>query len=302
MAIAANSQDPEFLEAYGQRPHADLHSKAAAGVMNLAMDEFYALPDKKTHRTVLGKGANFEYWYSGWLMNTAKRMGWNMEQTSEAVKGYAETFKVAEQWRQGIIAEIQQRGVIQLPDGHTRVRFEATEEWFDMIWEAFTSFGSEAILNFAREAMRRIQRRSYNQAVNFSIQGLCAALAKKTILRTIDESKKANFKARFMLLIHDELLFSVPRKEAAAFCDFLYEQMIQDSDLLQGVKIDSSVAVGYTFQPFDKDLAPYGQIELMELQDGIPCIHPENVGERASKEDRDAIINYLTIGRMTATA
>ena len=78
--------------------------------------------------------------------------------------------------------------------------------------------------------------------------------------------------------------------------------MIQDSDLLQGVKIDSSVAVGYTFQPFDKDLAPYGQIELMELQDGIPCIHPENVGERASKEDRDAIINYLTIGRMTAAA
>ena len=302
VAIAANSQDPEFLEAYGQRPHADLHSKAAAGVMKIAMGEFYALPDKKLHRTVLGKGANFEYWYSGWLMNTAKRMGWNMEQTSEAVKGYAETFKVAEQWRQGIIAEIQQRGVIQLPDGHTRVRFEATEEWSDMIWEAFTSFGSEAILNFAREAMRRIQRRSYNQAVNFSIQGLCAALAKKTILRSVVEAKAAQFKARFMLLVHDELVWSVPRKEAATFCDFLYEQMIQDSELLQGVKIDSSIAVGYTYQPFNKEQAPYGQIELMEMDDGVPCIHPERIGEKATEQEREDIINYLTIGRMTAAA
>ena len=302
VAIAANSQDPEFLEAYAQRPHADLHSKAAAGVMNLDIDEFMALPDKKTHRTVLGKGANFEYWYSGWLMNTGKRMGWNMEQTADAVRGYADTFKVAEQWRQGVIAEIQQRGVVQLPDGHTRVRFEATDEWSDMMWEAFTTFGSDAICNFGREAIRRIQRRSYNQAVNFSIQGLCAALAKQTILRTVEEAKKAEFKARFMLLVHDELLFSVPRVEAAKFCDFLYEQMIQDTDLLPGVKVDSSVAMGYTFQPYDPVLAPYGQIELMEIQKGVPVIPEECWGEKASPSQRDDIINYLTIGRMTAAA
>lgn len=300
VAIAANSQDPEFLEAYKQRPHADLHSKAAAGVMGLSVEDFSQLEDKKTHRTVLGKGANFEYWYSGWLMNTAKRMGWSMEQTAEAVKGYANTFKVAEQWRQNVINEIQQRGVIQLPDGLTRVRFEATEEWSEMMWEAFSSFGSDAVLNFAREAMRRIQRRSFNQAVNFAIQGLCAGLAKRTILRTVEEAKKAEFKARFMLLIHDELLFSVPRKEVAAFCDFLYEQMIQDTDLLPGVAIDSSVAIGYTFQPFDKDSAPYGQIELMEIQKGVPCVPKEAWETKATPILRDNIINYLTICRMAA--
>lgn len=290
------------MEAYKQRPHADLHSKAAAGVMGLTVEDFSQLEDKKTHRTVLGKGANFEYWYSGWLMNTAKRMGWTMEQTAEAVKGYANTFKVAEQWRQNVINEIQQRGVIQLPDGLTRVRFEATEEWSEMMWEAFSSFGSDAVLNFAREAMRRIQRRSFNQAVNFAIQGLCAGLAKKTILRSVVEAKAAQFKARFMLLVHDELIWSVPRKEAATFCDFLYEQMIQDSELLQGVKIDSSIAVGYTYQPFNKEYAPYGQIELMEMDDGVPCIHPERIGEKATEQEREDIINYLTIGRMTAAA
>ena len=69
--------------------------------------------------------------------------------------------------------------------------------------------------------------------------------------------------------------------------------MIQDSDLFPNVKIDSSVAVGYTFQPFDSVQAPYGQIELHEIQKGVPCIPKERWEERASNEERDTIINYL---------
>ena len=302
VAIAANSQDPEFLEAYATRPHRDLHSKAAAGVLTLSLEEFAELPDKKDKRTVLGKGANFEYWYSGWLMNTAKRMGWTLSETAEAVKGYAQTFSVAESWRQGVISEIQNKGVIQLPDGHTRVRFEATAEWTDMIWEAFVSYGSEAILNFAREAMRRIQRRSFNQAVNFSIQGLCAALAKQTILRLVQRMKDEGLSSRFMLLIHDEILVSSKREDAAKTCDIIYEEMIKDTPLLSNVSLDSSVAIGYTFQPFDPEKAPYGQIELMEIQKGVPCIAIDRVGEKATMQERESIINYLTTGRMMTAA
>lgn len=294
VGVAANSQDPEFLKAYGQRPHDDLHSTAAAGVMGLTMEEFAALVDKKEMRTVLGKGANFEYWYSGWLMNTAKKMGWDLEKTAEATKGYAEKFWVAEKWRLSVQEQVQNYGFIKLGDHHTRTRFEATFEWSEMFLEVFQSFDSEAVMCFAREAMRRITRRSLNQAVNFAIQGMCAALAKRTILRVNKEMKEAEFKARFLLLIHDELLFSVPKAEAAAFCDFLYEQMIQDSDLFPNVKIDSSVAVGYTFQPFDPEKAPYGQIELMEVQKGVPVVPETSWGNKASVEERDSIIKYLT--------
>lgn len=293
VGVAANSQDPEFLKAYGQRPHADLHSTAAAGVLGITMEEFLALVNKKDMRTILGKGANFEYWYSGWLMNTAKRMGWDLDKTAEATRGYAEKFWVAEQWRLSVQAQVQNYGFIKLGDHHTRTRFEATLEWSELFIEAFQSFESEAVMNFAREALRRISRRALNQAVNFSIQGMCAALAKRTILRVNKELKEAGFKARFLLLIHDELLFSVPKSEAAAFCDFLYEQMIQDSDLFPNVKIDSSVAVGYTFQPFDSEKAPFGQIELMEIQKGVPCVDESSWGNKATVEERDAIINYL---------
>ena len=294
VGVGACSQDPEFLAAYAQRPHADLHSAAAAGVMKLSDAEFKALPNKKDMRTILGKGSNFEYWYSGWLMNTAKRMGWTLEETAEATKGYAEKFWVAEQWRLGVQQKVQNQGYVQLADHHTRTRFEATQEWFDMVMDVFMSYESEAIMCFAREAVRRIVRRSLNQAVNFTIQGMCAALAKRTIIRTVNKAQEQGFSARFMLLIHDELLFSVKKQEVAAFCDFLYNEMIQDSDLFPNVKIDSSVAIGYTFQPFHKEAAPFGQIELHEIQKGVACIPEDRWEERATDEERDLIIQYLT--------
>src|SRR5690606_38408524 len=134
------------------------------------------------------------------------------------------------------------------------------------MWQIFSSYGSSAVMNFAREAIKRIQRRSFNQGVNFAIQGLCAALAKQTILRVVNKAKEQNIPARFMLLIHNELLFSVPRKYSAQFCDFLYNEMIQDSEMFPNVKIDSSVAVGYTFQPFDAEKASYVQIGLKQMQ------------------------------------
>lgn len=296
VGVAACSQDPEFLKAYAQRPHDDLHSTAAAGVMKLSEAEFKELPNKKDMRTILGKGSNFEYWYSGWLMNTAKRMGWTLEETAEATKGYAEKFWVAEQWRLGVQQKVQNQGYIQLADHHTRTRFEATQEWFDMVMDVFMSYESEAIMYFAREAVRRIVRRSLNQAVNFTIQGMCAALAKQTILRGIVHAKAAGFKARFMTLIHDETVWSVPKSEAAAFCDFLYNEMIQDNFMFPNVKIDSSVAIGATFQPFDPDKAPFGQIELMEIQKGVSCVSEEHWGKKATVEVRDTIINYLIEG------
>lgn len=299
VGVAANSQDPEFLAAYGQRPHQDLHTAAAAGVLGLSIDDFKELPNKKDMRTVLGKGSNFEYWYSGWLMNTAKKMGWNLDQTAEAVRGYTSKFHVAESWRLDLIELLKRQGYLKIADHHVRTRFEATQEWFEMMWQVFDSYGNQAVTDFAREALRRIQRRSFNQGVNFSIQGLCAALAKQTILRVIKNAKDLKFAARFMLLIHDELLFSVPRVEAAKFCDFLYNEMIQDSPMFPNVKIDSSVAVGYTFQPFDKDKSPFGQIELHEIQKGVPVVAEDRWEQKATDAERDAIIKYLTIDRVT---
>ena len=40
----------------------------------------------------------------------------------------------------------------------------------------------------------------------------------------------------------------------------------------------------------------------MEIQKGVPCIAIDRVGEKATMQERESIINYLTTGRMMTAA
>lgn len=292
--IGEFSGDPEFAKAYGQLPHEDLHSAAAAGCMDMDLIEFHKHPDSKELRKNVGKGANFGYWYSGWLGTTAKNMGWDLERTKRAVDGYISRFYVGEQWRLGVIEEVCRKGFVELPDHHRRVRFEATERWAEIIRDVFDSFGSTAANNFARIAIRKIQQRAGNQAVNAMIQGSCATLAKRAILSMLNVLKEKAYDARFLCLIHDEVLFSVHKDHCIEVMDLLYGEMIQGRGVINDLKLDSSIAIGYTFQPYHPVKAPYGQIELMEMPKGLPCIPESRWGQRATDTERQQIVDYLS--------
>ena len=287
------SGDPVFKKAYGQRPHADLHSESAAGVMGITVEELKAMENYKELRTTRGKAASFEFPYSGWLANTGRRLGWTFEETKAAVEGFIEKFSVGVQWRNDTIALCQQQGYVQLPDSHTRIRYEATEQWAMDMLEVFRSYGSEAIEAFGKAAIRKIQKRAFNQAVNAMIQGTCGTLAKRTIL-DIEKDKPEALDARFMLLIHDELLYSVQKDSVLDFAEFLYFKMIDGQGLFKDLQLDSSLAIGYTFQPFNPDTAPYGQVELSEMPKGLPCIAEDRWGKKATRDEIQIIINYLT--------
>lgn len=293
MLIGEFSGDAEFAKAYGQRPHADLHSSAAAGVMQLSLEEFAALPNKKDMRAKLGKGSNFEYWYSGWLAKVGKEMGWDMEETQKAVKGYSSRFSGGESWRLGRQADVARDGFVELPDGHRRYRFEATQEWADSMRQKFAAYYDPAISIFGEHLIRRVQKRCGNQAVNADIQGSCATMAKRTLIALYALlAANQHIKARFMLLIHDEVLFSVHKDSVIEFMDLLYNEMIKGCGIINTLAVDSSLAIGRTFQPWTPE-ASSGQIELMEMQKGLPCVSPDRWGSRATTEERQAIVDWL---------
>lgn len=293
--IAAASKDPEFIKAYGQRPHADLHSSAAAGVLHMELEDFLKLPDKKDKRSVLGKGCNFEYWYSGLLMQTMDKAGWSMDEMWSAVNGYRDKFPTGERWRIGLINKANRNGKVQLPDHHIRYKYECTDEWARVMFDTFASFGSEALNNFARVVIKKIRNRSGNQIVNADVQGTCAALAKERILKLNKVIKEKGLDARFMLLIHDELVTSVHKDQAFEFIKIIYDVMIEDSIYFPDVKLDSSVAIGYNFMPFsNKGYGLYGQIELHEMNKDLACIDKSRWEKKATDGEILDIINYLT--------
>ncbi|CCV12889.1 DNA polymerase [Mesorhizobium sp. STM 4661] len=332
------SADPEFIKAFGQIPHQDLHAGAAADILSvdvpgLTEDIFKSLKDFKSEeefvehygqdmantnrlftdlkgqdlsidkaykywRTEVGKGANFNYWYSGFLGTIGERMGWSTEKTGKATERYRERFHVAERWRTDLIAEVQQNGFITLPDGHRRVRFEATHLWNDYFCSKFqypvdrdddqlTKFNS--IISWIA---RKIQKRAHNQAVNAYIQGSCATIAKRSIIR-IDNWKAdqgwADREARFLMPIHDELLYSVHKSIVPEFINGARGIMIDHPDMFRHCMLDASPSIGLTFEPWNPKNASLGQLELYEM----PEIGIGTPGGRASDDDVRGAVEYL---------
>lgn len=71
---------------------------------------------KKFWRTEIGKGSNFNYWYSGALSTVGDKMGWTSDQMWKATEKYRQRFPVAEEWRTNTILAGRNDGFIQLPD------------------------------------------------------------------------------------------------------------------------------------------------------------------------------------------
>lgn len=339
--IGEFSGDPAFIKAFGQIPHDDLHAGAAADILSVdvpGMDEakFKALKAfsnwddyrdnfgqdmtnynrlmtnlkgqpldigaaPKYWRTELGKGANFNYWYSGFLATIGERMGWDMDKTGEATKRYRERFSVAEMWRLNVIEQGKRDGFITLPDHHRRVRFEATQLWAEYFGSKFklTTDDPKDDLVFRYNAVwdyiiRKIQTRANNQLVNAYIQGSCATLAKRSIIRILKKARERGWDSRmfrFLMPVHDELVFSAHRSIAVEAVHLIRETMIDHPDMFTQCKLDASPSIGLTFEPFNpKKGILTGQVELFELP---PEVGVGNVNGRATDDEISGVVDYL---------
>ena len=305
--IGELSKDAGFRKAFGQLPFGDLHTDATVNCLQvtipeLTLDIFKKLhtmseddinainpkilitPDgkplspskaKKYWRTEVGKGANFNYFYSGALSTVGDKLGWAPEQMWAATERYRDTFPEAEQWRVDTIKRLQRDGYLTLPDGHRRVRFEATGEWAQFMQsqfdqrEALLKLPHRGLSTFGREVVKSIQTRANNQGVNALVQGTNATCAKRSAVRIVQKIKEQGLKARFMCAIHDELVFSVHRSQVVELITLAKEVMRNHPDIFETLKLDCTASVGRTFEPWDPKKAPLGQIELDEIQPGI---------------------------------
>lgn len=320
--IGEFSGDPEFAKVFGQLPYGDLHSGAAVDCLKvdpryewLTEEEFIndlkrgrnpmnrtlldfngkeMEPDKwvKFMRTEVGKTSNFGFWYSGALSTLAEKLGWNSETHWAAVEQYRKRFAVAESWRMSLINEVKSNGFITLPDGHRRVRYEATDQWQNQMFRKFNDVCPDPVMQrFAQLAVPRISRRANNQTVNSMIQGMCAALAKASILAI---RKRMDTKyARFMVSIHDELLFSVHRDYVPEFIPILREGMCSHPRYIKKLPLSVNVAIGRTFKPYDRANPAFSQIELDEAPVIENVIPVDFEGKSVPQDLYPQIVNWM---------
>lgn len=313
--IGEFSGDPEFARVFGQIPYDDLHSGAAADCLavktlpGLTEEEFLGFkrnlnPNnrelrhiksgelmtpkdffKLTRGTPVGKGANFNYWYSGALGTVGENLGWTTEEMWAGVDRYRNRFSVAEEWRVAQCDHISKYGFVELPDGHRRERFEATSQWWVAMQRKFMAQGGGTTMeNFSELFMKMAQTRARNQAVNAMIQGSCAGMAKQAILR-IRETADPRF-YRFMMPIHDELLFSVHKDYVLEFIVLMKAAMNNQPTFVKNLPLHCTVAIGKTFGVKD-------QIELDEANPIEGVIPQEYEGLPLPDSIVQKVVDYI---------
>jgi len=289
--IGGYSNDTNFVEAYGHRPHRDLHTKTAALMSEMSVKDFKKLPNAKQIRTDLGKPSNFGFWYSGSLRTVGATLGWDDNKIWQMSDIYRAGFAEAEEWRVGTINTVKRQGYVELPDHLRRYRFEATGLWAEMMQGKFDHL---SVSDFGRQCVRRIQARAGNQAVNALVQGLCATYAKRKLYRAMfKDIPRLGLRARVMTLVHDELVVSVHREDVFKAKDYLYELMIDGEGIFDNVVIDSSMAMGRNYLAFNADTNPKGLVELMEMDKNLPCIPETRWGQKATDNEVGLILDYM---------
>lgn len=288
--IGEESGDPTFAKVFGQIPHGDLHSETAAFLKNITVPELKKLEDYKDLRRDWGKVPNFGYWYSGALGQAAKLAGWSADVMWEKTDAYRQRFPVGEAWRVKTIQDARDTGIVHLPDGHTRIRFESTMEFQRIMQQKFNQYGP-AVAKFGEMVIKKIQARSGNQAVNSKIQGTCATLAKRSILRIRAAVKEAGLRVRFLFPVHDELVFSVHKDDVTKFIPILRRCMCEHDDIVKKMKLDVAVAIGFNYLGWGKDNL-VGQIELDECSK-LPIFGEELWGKKLAPEQYPEVLKYL---------
>ena len=273
-------------------PYQDLHSKAAAGGLGITLEEFKKLENYKVLRSDIGKGSNFNYWYSGALGTVADKMGWTSEEMWVKVDGYRSTFPEGEAWRLGTIEEAQLTGEVTLPDSHKRYRFEATKEWSTEMRRKFQRYGREIGL-FGELVIRKVRTRAGNQAVNSKVQGTGSTLAKRSILTMEKVIKIRGHRANFKFPCHDELIYSVHKDDVLAFCRDLRKVMNHHPKIITELELACTISVGNNYWAFDLTDNPYGQIELDELQWHVPGFEKDRWEQVLNEDEIQQVVDYL---------
>lgn len=325
--IGDQSGDEGFRKVYGQIPYGDMHSGSAVDALSiktlpgLTEEEFRefkfdrnpngrVLKDltgntltplkfyKWARGTPVGKGINFGYWYSGACSTVANNLGLSDDQHWELVDKYRARFPDAEAWRVGQQNQASSLGYVELPDGHRRTKFEATQAWREGMKNKFVDVtAAQAWLAYADVAIKKLQARARNQVVNAMIQGTCATLAKRSLLNLQKAVKEAgmrwNVDVRLMMPIHDELVFSVHKDLVVKFIPILRKAMTEHPDIVKTLPLHCTVAIGRTFRPFNYENPKLTQIELDEAQVIPGVIEKELEGTLLSEDKIKDILEYM---------
>ena len=183
--LAHLSGDPALVDAF--RAGGDVHARTASEVFGVPL----ASVDKEMRRRA--KAVNFGVVYGQTGFGLARGLGISQKEAQEFIKGYFSRYSGVKKWLDQTMLKAKQDGCVRTLLGRIR---------------RFPELASKN---------PRLRMGAERMAVNTPIQGGSADIIKKAMVDIHDRMAAQGRGARMLLQVHDELVFEVDKKHAAAF-------------------------------------------------------------------------------------
>lgn len=206
--LAHISQDEALLDAF--RHDQDIHRTTAAAVYSIPVEEV------TFNQRRFAKAVNFGLIYGMGAFRLARDSELTLAEAENYIKEYFERFPGIQRYLDETKATARQQGYVETLLGRRR--------YFPVL---------------KGSSNRQLIMRAEREAVNHPIQGTAADIIKLAMLE-LHKTLTADFRARLLLQVHDELLLEVPENELAAVQTLVVNTMSNAFKLDVPLKVEAN--------------------------------------------------------------
>ncbi len=209
--LAHICQDEALLNAF--REDQDIHRTTAAAVYSIPLEEV------SYNQRRFAKAVNFGLIYGMGAFRLARDSELTLAEAEDYIKAYFERFPGINRYLEETKKTAREKGYVETLLGRRRY---------------FPIFSVKGRVN------RQFEMRAEREAVNHPIQGTAADIIKIAMIR-LHETLTADYQARLMLQVHDELVLEVPDSEIEAVRPLVTETMSAAFELDVPLKVEASI-------------------------------------------------------------
>lgn len=208
--FAHYSQDPKLIEAFLKEE--DIHNRTAMEIFGLKEPSMVS-PDIRR----MAKAINFGIIYGMGPQKLSDELGIDLKLARSYIEAYYERYPGVLSYRKEMVERARKNGYVT------------------------TLFNRRRYLPNIYSENKGLAAEAERAAINTPIQGTAADLIKKAMVNLKERLRRENLRAKFLLQVHDELLFEVPSHELDKTIRTVKEEMEGVYDLRVPLKVD----VGY---------------------------------------------------------
>jgi DNA polymerase-1 len=207
--VAHVTGDPSLAEAFAN--HEDIHTRTAAGVYGVALDEVTREMRRKA------KEINYGIMYGMGAFGLARRLGISQKEGSEIIQRYFAAFPSIRQYMDDTLAFARKHGYVETMMGRRRY---------------MRNIGA------ANQAVRAGEERA---AINAPIQGSAADLMKIAMIKLHAAMQEKKVRSLMIMQVHDELVFDVVPGEEEMMKELVVQHMSNAIPMRVPIEVDAGI-------------------------------------------------------------